>query len=355
MSKNSEVVVDALMRRLAISISLPDSYSAGSLFNSVKMSYNITKFEGSSNIGTFSKFLINQVVKVTPSEEFISELPSCLSVVKNRVKIKPFVSLKEICEPFLDAIIDFNVRSDDVFVCSIPKCGSSWMQTIVWLLTHDLNYETIKNVVRREQMGDFDEVGNVPIAREIASKLRENDKQLGDREALKMAWEEVFKTLDEPRVIKTHFSLYFLPRRIWSKGAKVIYVVRNTKDMTVSRYHMLRNFFHSDVTMDDIVNGIISDTCYCAPNIDHMLEFWRIKHLPNVLFIAYEDIVNDSFESIKKISDFLQCSHSDEQLKELTEFISFDNMKKIKSINREGDVAEMERLVGKNRPDSNFT
>ncbi|XP_037051516.1 luciferin sulfotransferase-like [Bradysia coprophila] len=320
------------------------------------MSYSLEEFKGSPFLGDeMNELLSSQFTVVTASEKFISELPECLSNLKESVKLKPCIVLKEICELFMEAILDFDIRSDDVFVCSLPKCGSSWMQTIVWLLTHDLNYEAIKKINRSNQVGDFDELLNGSAAKEISAKLLADNKSLSESDALKMGWNEVFKLLDEPRVIKTHYPAYFLPRQIWSKGARVIYVVRNPKDMAVSLYYMLRNFFLADITIDDIVNGFTNETCCYSPHIDHALEFWRLRHLPNVLFVAYEDAVNHSFKTIKKVSEFLNCSYSDEQLNELTEFVSFGNMKKIQSINREADVAEMERLRGKKRPDAEFT
>lgn len=37
-----------------------------------------------------------------------------------------------------------NTRDDDVWVLSQPKCGTSWMQEMVWLITHDLDFQTAK-------------------------------------------------------------------------------------------------------------------------------------------------------------------------------------------------------------------
>lgn len=301
-----------------------------------------------------NEFMKEYFINVTPTKKFISELPPQLSDLKDFVKTSRFES-KKICDPFLEGIFDFDVRSDDVFVCSLPKCGSSWLQTIVWLLTHNLNYDDNQKENRAKQMGDFNEITNIPIAQAIVSKLRANDKCLSQIDAAKIAWNEVFRHLITPRVIKNHYPSFFLPKRIWKSNAKIIYVARNPKDMAVSLYHMIRNFFFVDVTMDDIINGIVKDTITFSPLLDQILSFWRIKHLPNVLFVAYEDVVLNSFESIKEISTFLECKYSDEQLKELTEYISFDSMKQIKSINREADVKRMEELLGNKRPDAKFT
>ncbi len=43
---------------------------------------------------------------------------------------------------FVDTIYNFKVRSDDVFVCTHPRSGTTWTQEIVWLICNDLDYET---------------------------------------------------------------------------------------------------------------------------------------------------------------------------------------------------------------------
>ncbi|KAG4072244.1 hypothetical protein HA402_007660 [Bradysia odoriphaga] len=156
-------------------------------------------------------------VELTPSQKFVSELPASLNELKDNIKMKSFHAFKLLCEPFTDAILDFDIQSIDVLVCSLPKCGSTWMQTIVWLLTHGLNYEAVRKVNRAEQMGDFDELLNGTAAKKISSKLIANDKSLSESDALKMGWNEIFKQLATPRVIKAHYPVYFLPKQIWSK------------------------------------------------------------------------------------------------------------------------------------------
>lgn len=37
-----------------------------------------------------------------------------------------------------------NTRDDDVWVLSQPKCGTTWVQEMVWLIAHDLDFETAK-------------------------------------------------------------------------------------------------------------------------------------------------------------------------------------------------------------------
>lgn len=66
-------------------------------------------------------------------------------------------------------------------------------------------------------------------------------------------------------------------------------------------------------------------------------------------------MVRDSFTHIKKISEFLGCKYSDEQLRQLTEFVSFKNMKDNQNLNKESLISDIERTYNVTRLDSSFT
>lgn len=42
----------------------------------------------------------------------------------------------------LDKIYNFEARPDDVFICTYPRSGTTWMQEMIWLISNDLDYET---------------------------------------------------------------------------------------------------------------------------------------------------------------------------------------------------------------------
>lgn len=124
------------------------------------------------------------------------------------------------------------------------------------LLTHNLDYETIETIDRGKLMSNFDEIAIANAAKERAQKLLTVDgsKSIGKAAALTMAWNEIFNRFESPRIMKTHYPCHCL-----TKGARVIYVIRNVKDMVVSLYYFLRNFFHADFTMEGVVNSIEND------------------------------------------------------------------------------------------------
>lgn len=257
------------------------------------MSFHISSVENLPYLSDEGNEVLRAMfLKVSPTEQYISNHP-----LPQNWPIKPFWAYQE-TSAFLEAILDLEVRTDDVYVCSLIKCGSSWMQTIVWLLTHGLDYEANQTVDRNELVVDFDHITLIRTAQKRLDELLKSSSKVLDRTAaVKQAWNESM-TLKSPRVMKTHNPVYFLPNDIWSKGAKVIYVCRNPKDMVVSEYHFMRNFFQTNFAIDDIINGMVNDSWFFAPRFDHVLNYWNVRHLPNVLFVAYEDLVNDSFSSI---------------------------------------------------------
>lgn len=48
-----------------------------------------------------------------------------------------------------EQVRDFEIRADDVFMCSYPRTGSTWLQEMVWLLGNDLNYDVAKNTIQQ--------------------------------------------------------------------------------------------------------------------------------------------------------------------------------------------------------------
>ena len=39
-------------------------------------------------------------------------------------------------------ILDFEVRPDDTFLVTLPKCGTTWMQELLWLVLNNFDFQT---------------------------------------------------------------------------------------------------------------------------------------------------------------------------------------------------------------------
>jgi hypothetical protein len=170
----------------------------------------------------------------------------------------------------------YAAQPDDIFVCTYPKCGTTWMQYIVYLLVH----------------------GGEPLAR---------DASLGAVfPHLEEVGREVVAALPSPRLIKTHLPKTLTP---FAADARYIYVARNPFDCVVSFYHHTRGFpQHYDFS-----NGTFADffECFMRGEVDfgdyfeHLLSWAALAGAPNLLFVTYEEMKADVRAAVVTVAEFL--------------------------------------------------
>lgn len=133
-----------------------------------------------------------------------------------------------------------------------------------------------------------------------------------------------------PRQLKSHLPPHLLPMGIWTVKPNLIYVYRNAKDVAISAFHMFRNSKMAKYTkhLDEFLNRFLNDEVIYSPFHAHIKAFQQIEQMDHVLLVNYEETIANPFVVIKRISDFLNCSYSDDQLKQLVEHVSFANMRK---------------------------
>ena len=111
---------------------------------------------------------------------------------------------------------------------------------------------------------------------------------------------------------------------------QVVYVVRNPKDVCISYFHHLHlyNEASEELTLETFVDLFIDGLVTQLPFFPHVLEAWRQRHHPNMLFLFFEDLKKDLRGSVVKVAEFLGKTPTDEQLEKLTNHLHFSNLKK---------------------------
>lgn len=221
-----------------------------------------------------------------------------------------------------DRISNFEVRPDDVWISTFPKAGTTWTLNIMLQLMNNIDFSTV-----------FLDERHVPF--EGASLLdinSDNDNNEVYKQAVKYADKRVDKMDKQPspRLIKAHLPAQLLPQEIWTVKPKLINVYRDAKDVAISMYHMFRN--HSSTqysgTMEDFFDIFLNDHIVYGPFHAHVDSFKQLNQLDHVLLLNYEELHINPFAAVKKVSEFLNYSYSDDRLMQLTEHVSFNNMRK---------------------------
>jgi hypothetical protein len=170
----------------------------------------------------------------------------------------------------------YRAEPGDVFVATYPKCGTTWMQYIVYLLLHDA--EPLPRGERLDAVfPHLEEVGEVAV-----------------------------RALPEPRLIKTHLPFERTP---WTPGARYVYVARNPFDCAVSFYHHTRGFVRhydfADGTFDEFFECFIGGEVDFGDYFDHLASWLPHVREPNVLFLTYEQMLADPAAAVVAVGAFL--------------------------------------------------
>ena len=134
---------------------------------------------------------------------------------------------------FMEKIYNMELRSDDVFVVSWPKNGTTWTQEMVWCICNDYNVESAKSELLDTRV-PFLEVGHI-LDHLVEMGPDDNDSKLTQMFPMYPSME---KMLDRksPRIFKSHLPFYVLPPKLID-SCKVVICLRNPKDVAVSYFH----------------------------------------------------------------------------------------------------------------------
>lgn len=190
---------------------------------------------------------------------------------------------------------NLNVLPDDTFVVSYPKSGNTWARFL------------IANLLHPETPADFSNID------EFVPDVESTAKRIFDRAS-------------GPRIIKSHYC--YTP-----EYKKLIYIVRDPRDVAVSQYHYQRkrrvisDKYPLDAFVDKFLAGETCSYGSWGTNVGSWLA--THQHDPRFLLLRYEDMIQDTPRALAKMASFLNVPMDPERIACAIERSSADNMRRL--------------------------
>ncbi|XDV48554.1 hypothetical protein PO909_017953 [Leuciscus waleckii] len=203
-----------------------------------------------------------------------------------------------------EKVKNFQARPDDILIATYPKAGTTWVSYILDLLYFPIH-------MRVPFLESSFQI--IPSGTELADNL-----------------------ITSPRLIKTHLPVQLVPKSFWEQNSKIVYVARNAKDNAVSYFHFNRmNMVQPEPgDWNTFLQKFMEGKNVFGPWYDHVSGWWEKKQTySNLLYLFYEDLVEDTGREVERLCSFLGLSTSVEERENITKGVQFDAMKQNKMTN----------------------
>ncbi|CAH0718740.1 unnamed protein product, partial [Brenthis ino] len=237
---------------------------------------------------------------------------------------------------FAPSLYNMEVREDDIFVVTFPRSGTTWTQELVWLLQNNLDFEKAINtsLPTRFPFVEHTMLIHPEFEKRMYEKYKDDKEKLEIAVAIHQSGIKKVADMPSPRFIKSHLPLSLLPPYLLDK-TKVVYVTRDPRDVVVSLHHFYRSntIVGAPDDFKEFWKYFIKGQVYFAPILEHVKEAWNMRHHPNMLFIFYEELLQDLPAMIQKIASFLGKHYTEAQVEQLCDYVSFDKFKRNQAVN----------------------
>ncbi|KAL1468956.1 hypothetical protein MTO96_041144 [Rhipicephalus appendiculatus] len=194
-----------------------------------------------------------------PMHQIIDGVPRCLRISPDTLR----------------KVLQFRASAGDLVQSTFPKSGTHWMMYIVQLILRDA-----------EPMASYEEFRKGWCYLEYKG----------------------FEGWELPLPLRTFMTHLPLSKETITDQGKYIYVARNPWDVCVSLYHMVTNlsmYQYEDATFEEFVDVFVGGNFGYGDYFEHVASAYDLRGEPNVLFVTYEEMTNNTKEVLLRVARFL--------------------------------------------------
>ncbi|MBX3001725.1 MAG: sulfotransferase domain-containing protein [Caldilineaceae bacterium] len=223
----------------------------------------------------------------------------------------------------------YQPRAGDVVISTSIRSGTTWMQQIV------------RELILWDQPGEIlERTPQMEASPWLDFRIRPLNSVI-----------ELLEAQEHRRFIKTHLALDGLP---YYPQVKYILVARDARDVFMSLYNFYANFFEGYLPL---INGIperVGPPLSPCPadiheawrdwitrgwfdwesegypfwgNLHHTQTWWNYRHLENILFVHYNDLLDALPYEVRRIAHFLDIPISAEGVATLLPMLKLESMR----------------------------
>ena len=182
-----------------------------------------------------------------------------------------------------------NFTPEDVFVIGYPKSGNTLLQHILAHLVFGLRADTPKTLINS-----------------CVTEYYNNPK---------------FFRYNQRHFFKSH-------ERPNEQYKNVIYIVRDGRAAVRSHYYMMR-FLNKDCSLKQLYAD--GGSTFVGTWVDHVKEWSENKYNANILYVKYEELLEDKMNELSRICNFLNIFRTPLELQNVVDATSLENMKQMES------------------------
>jgi len=189
---------------------------------------------------------------------------------------------------------EYTPFADDICVVSYPKSGGTWLRFLIGNLIRPQTAVTFANI----------EATAPSIYHNPDHRLRQAPRS---------------------RILKSHEAFF-------SRHGRVIYLVRDPRDIAVSYYHYLIKFreIPEDYPIVEYVPRFMREEfdAHYGPWDEHVLSWLRMRQGdPRFLLLRYEDLLRTPEDELARIARFIGIEVDERRVQQAIELSSADRMR----------------------------